>query len=58
MAGGAIGFYSGDIHWLTEDMKLLQPTFVPAVPKFFNRLYKKVFLFLHNSLKTFNWTTL
>ena len=42
MAGGAIGFYSGDVHWLTEDMKLLQPTFVPAVPKFFNRLYKKV----------------
>ena len=42
MSGGAIGFYSGDVHWLTDDMKLLKPTFVPTVPKFFNRLYSKV----------------
>ena len=42
MAGGAIGFYSGDVHFLTEDMKILRPTIVPAVPKFFNRLYDKV----------------
>ena len=46
MAGGAIGFYSGDVNWLTEDMKLLQPTFVPTVPKFFNRLYNKESIFV------------
>ncbi|CAH0387269.1 unnamed protein product [Bemisia tabaci] len=41
MVGGAVGFYSGDIRSLTDDMKLLQPTVIPAVPRLLNRLYDK-----------------
>jgi len=39
MAGGAIGFYSGNLKTLTDDMKSLKPTILPAVPRFLNRLY-------------------
>lgn len=42
MVGGSVGFYSGDIKKLSEDMKLLKPTFMPAVPRLLNRLYDKV----------------
>lgn len=41
--GGSIGFYSGDIKNLTEDMKALRPTIMPAVPRLLNRIYDKVF---------------
>jgi len=39
MAGGAVGFYSGNLKTLTADMKALKPTILPAVPRFLNRLY-------------------
>jgi len=39
MAGGAVGFYSGNLHTLTADMKALKPTILPAVPRFLNRMY-------------------
>ena len=33
MAGGAVGFYSGNLKTLTADMKALKPTILPAVPR-------------------------
>ena len=39
MAGGAVGFYSGNIKMGDSDMKALKPTILPAVPKFLNRIY-------------------
>lgn len=40
--GGAVGFYSGDIRELTNDIKMLKPTVMPAVPRLLNRVYDKV----------------
>ncbi len=37
MNGGAVGFFSGDIRNLMDDMKALQPTITPAVPRLLNR---------------------
>lgn len=37
MQGGAVGFFSGDIRNLMDDMKALQPTITPAVPRLLNR---------------------
>ena len=34
MAGGAVGFYSGNLKTLTADMKALKPTILPAVPRY------------------------
>jgi long-chain acyl-CoA synthetase len=42
MVGGAVGFFSGDIKRLPEDMKALHPTVMPAVPRLLNRIYDKV----------------
>lgn len=42
MMGGSVGFYSGDIKKLPEDMKALRPTLMPAVPRLLNRIYDKV----------------
>lgn len=42
MMGGSVGFYSGDIKKLPEDMKALRPTVMPAVPRLLNRIYDKV----------------
>ncbi|KAI5755194.1 hypothetical protein M8J77_014875 [Diaphorina citri] len=42
LVGGSIGYYSGDIKNLTEDMKTLKPTIMPAVPRLLNRMYDKV----------------
>lgn len=42
MVGGAVGFYSGDIKRLSDDMKALRPSVMPAVPRLLNRLYDKV----------------
>lgn len=42
MVGGSVGFYSGDIKTLSEDMKALRPTVMPAVPRLLNRMYDKV----------------
>ncbi|XP_063985043.1 long-chain-fatty-acid--CoA ligase 5 isoform X1 [Diachasmimorpha longicaudata] len=42
IVGGSVGFYSGDIKTLPEDMKALRPTVMPAVPRLLNRLYDKV----------------
>ncbi|XP_076067495.1 long-chain-fatty-acid--CoA ligase 5 [Oratosquilla oratoria] len=42
MAGGAVGFFSGDIRNLPDDYKALRPTITPTVPRLLNRVYDKV----------------
>jgi len=42
ISGGAIGFYSGDLKTIKQDMRALKPTILPAVPRFINRIYDKV----------------
>ncbi|XP_016922108.1 long-chain-fatty-acid--CoA ligase 1 isoform X2 [Apis cerana] len=49
MVGGSVGFYSGDIKRLSEDMKALRPTVMPAVPRLLNRMYDKIQSELQNS---------
>jgi len=39
IAGGAVGFYSGNLRCIAADMKALRPTILPAVPRFLNRIY-------------------
>uniref|UniRef100_A0A8C7ZWM3 Arachidonate--CoA ligase n=1 Tax=Oryzias sinensis TaxID=183150 RepID=A0A8C7ZWM3_9TELE len=41
-AGARVGFYQGDIRLLPDDMKTLQPTIFPVVPRLLNRIYDKV----------------
>lgn len=40
--GGRVGFYRGDIRQLPDDIKTLQPTVCPVVPRVLNRIYDKV----------------
>uniref|UniRef100_A0A0M3IRX9 long-chain-fatty-acid--CoA ligase n=1 Tax=Ascaris lumbricoides TaxID=6252 RepID=A0A0M3IRX9_ASCLU len=40
--GGSVGFFSGDIRRLADDMKELKPTVVPLVPRILNRIFDKV----------------
>ena len=37
MNGGGVGFFTGDVRNLMDDMKALQPTITPAVPRLLNR---------------------
>uniref|UniRef100_A0A3B3BGB6 Long-chain-fatty-acid--CoA ligase n=1 Tax=Oryzias melastigma TaxID=30732 RepID=A0A3B3BGB6_ORYME len=41
-AGARVGFFQGDIRLLPDDMKTLQPTIFPVVPRLLNRIYDKV----------------
>eukprot|EP01091_Cochliopodium_minus_P000050 TRINITY_DN1006_c0_g1_i1.p1 TRINITY_DN1006_c0_g1~~TRINITY_DN1006_c0_g1_i1.p1 ORF type:complete len:545 (-),score=175.28 TRINITY_DN1006_c0_g1_i1:460-2094(-) len=41
MAGGAIGFFQGDIPKLFDDIAVLKPTIFPSVPRLFNKLHDK-----------------
>lgn len=41
-AGAKVGFFQGDIRLLPDDMKTLQPTVFPVVPRLLNRVYDKV----------------
>ncbi|XP_014848567.1 PREDICTED: long-chain-fatty-acid--CoA ligase 5 [Poecilia mexicana] len=41
-AGARVGFFQGDIRLLPDDMKTLQPTVFPVVPRLLNRIYDKV----------------
>lgn len=47
--GGAVGFFTGDMHRLTDDFKALRPTVMPAVPRVLNRIYDKVMAEAANS---------
>ena len=40
--GGKIGFFQGDVKLLMDDIKELQPTLFPSVPRLLNRFYDKV----------------
>ena len=42
IAGMAVGYYSGDPLKLLDDLKALQPTCFPSVPRLFNRIYDKI----------------
>lgn len=41
-SGGRIGFFQGDVRKLLDDIKELQPTVFPSVPRLLNRVYDKV----------------
>lgn len=41
-SGARVGFFQGDIRLLPDDMKALQPTIFPVVPRLLNRVYDKV----------------
>lgn len=40
--GARIGFFQGDVKLLLDDIKELQPTLFPSVPRLLNRIYDKV----------------
>ncbi|XP_055346277.1 long-chain-fatty-acid--CoA ligase 5-like isoform X2 [Paramacrobiotus metropolitanus] len=42
MEGGRVGFYSGDIRKINEDMQALKPTCVVVVPRLLNRIFSAV----------------
>ncbi|KAJ8269680.1 hypothetical protein COCON_G00122870 [Conger conger] len=40
--GARIGFFQGDIRLLMDDLKTLQPTIFPVVPRLLNRMFDKI----------------
>lgn len=40
--GGAVGFFSGDVTLLLDDLATLRPTVFPSVPRLFNRIFDKL----------------
>lgn len=52
-AGAKVGFFQGDIRLLPDDMKTLQPTLFPVVPRLLNRIYDKVGVCKLNSSHSF-----
>ena len=40
--GAKIGFFSGNVLKLTEDMQVLKPTVFPSVPRLYNRIYGRI----------------
>ncbi|EGR29129.1 hypothetical protein IMG5_162320 [Ichthyophthirius multifiliis] len=42
--GCAVGFYSGDIENLNEDLRILQPTILCSVPQIYNKLYETIYM--------------
>jgi long-chain acyl-CoA synthetase len=41
-AGGSIGFFSGNVKELKNDIKILRPTVFPTVPRVLNRVHDAV----------------
>ena len=41
-AGGRIGYFSGDVLQLLDDMQALKPTFMASVPRLLNRIYARI----------------
>ncbi|KAK6494198.1 long-chain-fatty-acid--CoA ligase 1-like isoform X2 [Huso huso] len=41
--GARIGFFQGDIRLLMDDLKTLQPTLFPVVPRLLNRMFDRIF---------------
>ncbi|XP_045213523.2 long-chain-fatty-acid--CoA ligase 1-like isoform X2 [Mercenaria mercenaria] len=44
MNGAKVGFSSGDVKLLTDDLQALKPTIFPTVPRLLNRMYDKVMI--------------
>lgn len=42
MTGGAIGYFSGDVRNLADDILALKPTLFIGVPRIYERLYEKI----------------
>ncbi|KAI9471484.1 medium-chain fatty acid-CoA ligase faa2 [Coemansia sp. RSA 989] len=42
LAGGCVGFYSGDVLGIAEDAQALRPTTMIGVPRLFNRIYDRI----------------
>lgn len=42
MHGAKIGYFQGDIRWLSDDLNTLRPTVFPVVPRLLNRMHDKV----------------
>ena len=40
--GAKIGYFQGDIRWLSDDLNTLRPTVFPVVPRLLNRMHDKV----------------
>uniref|UniRef100_A0A1A7XA56 long-chain-fatty-acid--CoA ligase n=1 Tax=Iconisemion striatum TaxID=60296 RepID=A0A1A7XA56_9TELE len=49
--GAQIGYFQGDIRLLMDDLKTLQPTVFPVVPRLLNRMFDKVFSQANTPLK-------
>uniref|UniRef100_A0A915JU63 long-chain-fatty-acid--CoA ligase n=1 Tax=Romanomermis culicivorax TaxID=13658 RepID=A0A915JU63_ROMCU len=49
MCGGAIGFYSGNVLLLGDDLFHLRPTKMPGVPSLFNRVYNNTMCKINES---------
>eukprot|EP00462_Mataza_sp_D1_P025650 CAMPEP_0175138146 /NCGR_PEP_ID=MMETSP0087-20121206/10188_1 /TAXON_ID=136419 /ORGANISM="Unknown Unknown, Strain D1" /LENGTH=963 /DNA_ID=CAMNT_0016421019 /DNA_START=360 /DNA_END=3251 /DNA_ORIENTATION=+ len=54
--GAQVGFYSGDVRNLTEDICILKPTIFASVPRLLNRLHDKI-LEAVNKQKGYNFIT-
>ncbi|KAF9929432.1 hypothetical protein FBU30_001570 [Linnemannia zychae] len=40
--GGQVGYWTGDVLRVLEDLAVLQPTFFPTVPRLLNRIYARI----------------
>ncbi|KAM5310832.1 long-chain-fatty-acid--CoA ligase 1 isoform 1-T3 [Glossophaga mutica] len=49
--GAKIGFFQGDIRLLMDDLKALQPTIFPVVPRLLNRMFDQIFGQANTTLK-------
>ncbi|KAG8592113.1 hypothetical protein GDO81_000411 [Engystomops pustulosus] len=49
--GARIGFFQGDIRLLMDDLKVLQPTIFPVVPRLLNRMFDRIFGQANTTLK-------
>ncbi|XP_057552193.1 long-chain-fatty-acid--CoA ligase 1 isoform X3 [Hippopotamus amphibius kiboko] len=49
--GAKIGFFQGDIRLLMDDLKALQPTVFPVVPRLLNRMFDRIFAQANTTLK-------
>ncbi|NP_001166379.1 long-chain-fatty-acid--CoA ligase 1 [Cavia porcellus] len=49
--GAKIGFFQGDIRLLMDDLKALQPTIFPVVPRLLNRMFDRIFAQANTTVK-------
>lgn len=49
--GASIGFFSGNVRKLTEDISIIRPTFFCGVPRVYQRIYQTVF----NTVNSSSW---